>query len=164
MVSDESPPGESKIPEPQNGKSRLYDSASAGLKSIHKDYLYWTGKLTDSSFQLSLALIAGNWAAFGSLQKILNNSWAKSSLALVIVTLALSLLGANLMGRLHHRQVNLASKNPTQWEKEYESAFGHDAPWPSTKTIDVVGLVMREIKTWLPIASGLCFLVALFTA
>jgi len=48
-------------------QARLYASASDGLKQVRDDFLYWTGRLTDSSFQLSFALIAGNWAAFGSL-------------------------------------------------------------------------------------------------
>jgi len=93
----------------------------------------------------------------------MNNCWAKSSLALVIVTLALSLLGAHLMGQLHRCQIDFAGKNPAKWEEYYENSFGSDDPWPYTKGIEVLGRGMQEVKTWLPLASGVCFLIALFT-
>ena len=155
---------------PEQGKScdnlpivsRLYDSAGAGLKHVRDDFLYWTGKLTDSSFQLSLALIAGNWAVFGSVQKIASSSWAKASLALVIVTLGLSLVGCNWMGYLHKRQIDYAAKDPAQWEKDFVASYGQAGPWPYTKGIEWLGSGLRKVKTWLPLLSGVCFLVALF--
>jgi len=36
----------------------LYQSANEALKAVQDDYLYWTEKLTDTSLQLSYAVIA----------------------------------------------------------------------------------------------------------
>ena len=55
----------------------LYATPGDGLKAVRDDYLYWTGRLTDSSPQLSFAVIAANWAVFGSVQALLNSPWAK---------------------------------------------------------------------------------------
>lgn len=142
--------------------SALYSSSTDGLKAVREDFLYWTGKLTESSFELSLALIAANWAVFGSVQRILNSVWAKSSLFLVILSLALNLVGARWMSELHGSRIEYAAENPTRWEKECAAAFGKVAPWPFTKTIERVGFVMRATKTWLPLIAGSLFLVALF--
>jgi hypothetical protein len=81
------PHGANEPAELEARRAALYTSSADGLKAIREDYLYWTGKLTDSSFQLSLGIVAANWAAFGSVQKILSNIWAKTSLGIVIVTL-----------------------------------------------------------------------------
>jgi hypothetical protein len=67
----------------------LYSTPEAALSSIRDDYLYWTGKLTESSFALSLAVIGANWAVFGSVDKVLNNIWAELSIAAVILSLLL---------------------------------------------------------------------------
>src|SRR5947209_1299855 len=51
----------------------LYQSPGEALKAVREDYLYWTEKLTDTSLQLSYAVIAANWAVFGSVDKLLSN-------------------------------------------------------------------------------------------
>jgi hypothetical protein len=158
------PPGTEQAAESEGRKAALYASSSDGLKAVKEDFLYWTGKLTDSSFELSLGLIAANWAAFGSVQKILSNIWAKSSLAIVIATLVLGLVGAKIMSELHRRRINYAGQDRSRWEKECAAALGRIDPWPFTKGIDVLGRCLREIKTWLPLLAGAFFLVALFTA
>src|SRR5687768_2629279 len=79
----------------------LYASHSDALRAVRDDYLYWTGKLTDTSLQLSFAVIAANWATFGNIDQILGSWWAKFSLALVISSLGISVVGAKWMGELH---------------------------------------------------------------
>lgn len=155
-------PALQQSPKTRNGA--LYADASDGLKAVREDYLYWTGKLTDSSFELSVGLIAANWAVFGSVQKIVANVWAKSSIALVILILGISLVGAKAMGDLHRRRINYAGENVDRWEKECAAALGHLGPWPFTNRIERLGRCLRETKTWLPLIAGGCFLVALFTA
>lgn len=148
----------------QTRRSALYTSSTDALKAVRDDFLYWTGKLTDSSFELCMALIAGNWAAFGSVQKILSSFWAKSSLGLVIATLAISLLGSKVMGELHRRRIDYAGADLQRWEAECAAALGRISPWPFTKQIERVGRCLREIRTWVPLIAGVCFFVALFTA
>jgi hypothetical protein len=150
------------MPEPR--RAALYASSAEGLGAVRDDFLYWTGKLTDSSFEFSLALIGANWAAFGSVQKLLTNGWARASLALVIASLALSLVGARLMGELHRHRVAYAGADPDRWERECAAALGRTDPWPFTKGIERLGQCLREVKTWLPLVAGALFLLGLFTA
>jgi hypothetical protein len=140
----------------------LYASSDEALKAVKDDFLYWTGTLTDSSFELSLALIAANWAVFGSVQRILSNPRAKTSLGLIIATLAISLAGAKYVGELHDRRVKYAAQDVDRWEKECAAAYGTTSPWPFTIKIERLGRCLREVKTWLPLLAGILFLVALF--
>jgi hypothetical protein len=57
----------------------LYETPAAGARALVDAYQYWTGKLTDTSLQMSYAVIAANWAAFGSIDLILKNWWSKAS-------------------------------------------------------------------------------------
>jgi hypothetical protein len=134
------------------------------VKAVREDFLYWTGRLTDSSFQLSLAIIGANWAVFGSVEKILSNVYAKRSLGVVIASLALNLIGAKWMGDMHRRRIDYASKDRDRWERECSAALGRVDPWPFTKGIDRLGRFLRWTKTWLPLLAGALFLVALATA
>lgn len=139
----------------------LYSSSSDGLRAVREDYLYWTGRLTETSFQLSLALIAANWAVFGSVQQILGSFWAKLSLLLVVVSLGLSVVGAKWMSELHRERVDYAAENLERWEKECSAALGRRDPWPFTSKIEQVGRWMRELRLWLTVLAGVAFLVAL---
>lgn len=140
----------------------LYATSGEALKAVKDDYHYWTEKLTESSFQLSLAVIAANWAVFSKVEKILSNVWAKSSLLLVLLCLAVNLLGAKRMGELHRKRVEYAESDSGRWGKEFSDTADKRDPWPFTNEIENLGRWMRELKAWLPIAAGLAFLIALF--
>lgn len=157
MTTD--PPAESA--EPARRAATLYRDAGDGLKAVRADYLYWTERLTETSFHLSLGVIAANWAAFGSVEELFGNRWARASVALVIVSLGLSLLGAKRMGELHHKRIDYAAENVDRWEKDCFASLGKRDPWPFTKGIERLGRLMREAKTWLPVGAGAAFLVAL---
>ena len=154
--------GTDKVAESQRQTVALYANPGEAQRAVKEGFEYWTGKLTDGSFQLSLALIGANWAAFGSVQKILSNLWAKSSLGFVILSLAISLAGAKLMGELHRRRIKYAAQDPDRWVRECAAAFGQDSPWPFTRGIEMLARWLRELKTWLPLLAGALFLKGLF--
>lgn len=157
-----SSPNSQSAPRPSAAAgSALYESPNEALKAVSDDYLYWTGKLTDTSLQLSYAVIAANWAVFGTVDKLLGNFWARLSVGLVISSLLLSLFGAKWMGELHKKQVDHAESDLARWEKEFNTNKGKRVAWPFTRTIEILGRVMREIKVWLPVLAGLAFLIAL---
>jgi hypothetical protein len=141
----------------------LYDSAQAAVNSIRDDYFYWTGKLTESSFVLSLAVIGANWAVFGSVDKVLNNICAEISIALVILNLVISLIGNGLLGRWLLQRIDYAEKDPTRWQKEFNENAGRSKHWPSTQMIDDWAGYFRIAKIFLPVIGGAFFLIALFT-
>lgn len=155
-------PPNPNIPPPETPRgSGLYDTSGGALKAVKEEYHYWTGKLTESSFQLSLGVIAANWAVFSSVEGVLGNLWAKISLFLVLLCLAINLLTAKYMGELHRKRVEHAESDLSNWEKEFSETKGKRDPWPFTKEIENVGRWTRGLKAWLPIAAGLAFVVAL---
>jgi hypothetical protein len=139
----------------------LHEDPAAAARAVLDAYQYWTGKLTDTSLQLSFALIAANWAAFGSVDGILKNFWSVVSLSLVLFSLGISVAGAKRMGELHCRQAKYSEADPTRWSEEFKKTRGRTDPWPFTKEIERLGRGMREAKTWLPIAAGIAFILAL---
>lgn len=157
-------PPNPNIPPPDTPQdSGLYANPREALKAVKDDYHYWTGKLTESSFQLSLGVIAANWAVFSSVKGVLGNFWAKISLSLVLLCLAINLLTAKYMGELHRKRVEYAESSLDRWRKEFsETLGGQGVPWPFTEKIENLGWLTRELKAWLPILAGLFFLIALF--
>jgi len=147
-------------PQPSTG---LYDSARDALKSIRDDYSYWTSKLTESSFALSLAVIGANWAVFGSFDKVRNNIWAELSIAAVILTLVISLIGHWYLGGLLRKRIAYAEQDAARWQKEFNENAGKSTPWPSTPAIDNWANAFRFAKMSLPVLGGAFFVIAFFT-
>ena len=141
----------------------LYANPRDALKAVRDDYLYWTAKLTDSSFSLSAAVIGANWAIFGAVDRILKNSWSKWSVIVVIVGLVISLLAAKEMGELHRKRIEYAEEDPDRWKKEFQATLGRKDPWPFSDWIEKLGRLLRVCRTWIPILGGILFLIALFT-
>jgi hypothetical protein len=142
----------------------VYKDSASGLEKIQTEYEYWTGALTKGSFELSVALIAANWAVFGSVERILKNFWSKGSILLVVVNLALSLRGARLMSEWLYRRWKEAQTDPEKWLNEWQEAARTDKPWPFTQDLESLGKMLRFFKTWLPLLSGLFFLFGLLSS
>lgn len=139
----------------------LFENPGAALKAVRDSYDYWTGELTGMSLQLSYAIIAANWAVFGSVDKLLGNSWSKLSVGLVIVQLGLTAVGTKFMGELLCERIEYAEKNVQLWQSEFDANAKKSSPWPYTKKIESLAKIMREFKTWLPVIAGGSFIVAL---
>ncbi|MBP6876226.1 MAG: hypothetical protein KBD56_09160 [Candidatus Eisenbacteria bacterium] len=147
---------------PSRPATSLYAQPADGLRAVRDDYHYWTGKLTETSWQFCFALIGANWAVFGSVRGILDNFFSKSSLFLVVLSLLVGLLGAKVMSECHRTRADYAAADPKRWQEECNASFGRKSdPWPFTKAIENIGRIMREAKTWLPIAGGVLFLLGL---
>ena len=144
--------------------SLLYKDDADGLQKVHERYYYWTEKLTSSSFDLSLAVIAANWAVFGSVDKILTNVWSKISIFTVLLSLGITLIGTKFMSEWLRKRIEFAEANRQKWMDEYKRSIGCDDPWPFTTEIDSLGLWLRRCRTWLPIMGGICFLIGLTTS
>ncbi|SPE27193.1 membrane hypothetical protein [Acidobacteriia bacterium SbA2] len=139
-----------------------YESPAEGYKKVQTEYEYWTGKLTDTSMQLSYALIAANWAVFGSANSVLHNRYSKWSIALVLFALGVNLFGSWLLGELHRARAVGAETRSSEWNLEWERYKGQTNPrWPFTRSIIAVGRTMRYIKVWFPLIGGGLFLIAL---
>jgi hypothetical protein len=138
-----------------------YSTPAVALEAVREDFLHWSEKLTDTSFQLSVALIAANWSVFGSLARVLENSWAKASLSLVVLGLGISLGGAKWMSEMLRHRYEYAEGDPVRWKREHAASAGRRVSWPFTDDIEFLGRFLRESKTWLPIGGGVLFLIGL---
>ena len=139
-----------------------YESSADGYKKVRDEYEYWTGKLTDTSMQLSYAVIAANWAVFGTANQVLHNRYSKWSIALVLFSLVVNLFGSWLLGELHRSRAVGAETRSVEWKLEWKRYKEHTNPlWPFTRSIIAVATVMRQIKVWFPLAGGGLFLIAL---
>lgn len=141
----------------------LYANPQEALKAVRDDFHYWSAKLTDSSFTLSAAVIGANWAVFNSVDKILGNPWAKWSVAVVIFSLGINLLGVKVMSERLRAQMEHAEEDPKRWSDEFFETLGKNDPWPYTVDVIQLSRVLRECRTWFPVLGGLLFLTALIT-
>jgi hypothetical protein len=136
----------------------LYEDPAAAARAVQADYLYWSGRLTDTSFQLSIALIGANWAVFSTTRDVLANPWARASIAAVVLSLGISLFGAKVMSELHRERLLYAENDPLRWRGEFDESHGRAVPWPFTSDIESLGYLLRWCKTWLPLGGGILFL------
>lgn len=139
----------------------LYESSSAALEAVNESYLYWTGNLTDTSFQLSIALLAANWAIFGSVNGMFGNQWSVVSVALVILGLALGVIGAKIIGEAARERIEYAESNAQRWNAEFNENLSSKGPWPFTTKIEISARALREVKLWFPLAAGISLLIGL---
>jgi hypothetical protein len=140
----------------------LYKDPNTAATAVKESYDYWTGKLTESSFALSLAVIGANWAVFGSVDRVLNNIWSELSIATVVVSLAIGLVGAWKLGGMLRQRAIYAEADRQRWNREFEENSGKETPWPFTSTIDKLAVFLRWTRTFLPVLGGMFFLLALF--
>ena len=144
------------------GENPLYSDSRSAVQTVRDDYLYWTQRLTDGHIQLSVGLIGANWAVFNSINGILNNNWSAASVAVVIVSLVVNLLGIRRMAELHRARIAYAESDPSQWQREFEESLQQKATaWPFTPQIEHLARILRECRTWLPVVSGMLFLAGL---
>lgn len=139
----------------------LYESAIKASQAVKERYEYWTGQLTGTSFQLSVALIAANWAVFGSSDKILRNWWAAASLLIVLAGLGISLWLTRSIGEALRDRVRYAESDPTRWETEFHETRGKAEPWPYDARIDALARCLRWLKLWAPVAAGALLAIAI---
>lgn len=133
----------------------LFNTSFDGMSALKEDYHYWTGRVTESSFQLSIGVIAANWAVFPSVSSALNSRWALISIGFAVGGLFANLIGAAWLGELHRRRIDYAENKRVEWGKEFQNSKGDSKkPWPYTVLIQRVARVFRHLKWMFPVAAG----------
>lgn len=141
-----------------------YKSANEGLTEVRQEYLYWTGKLTEQSWQLSIALIGANWVVLGSSQRVFDSCWSQLSIFCAVLNLGIGLVVAWHMGDLHRVRFEYGEKNAVEWERLFREYTVEPSSWPFTEKINSWGKWSRGTRTWLPIAGGVLLVIAVATA
>jgi hypothetical protein len=136
----------------------LYGDPADALKAVITDFHYWTGRLTETSAQMSYAVIAANWIVFGSINVILSNICAKLSLLCVLLSLATSVIGTWILCEGHKSQANYGDCDPVRWESEFQKLANTKSEWPFTGLIVCTASWTRHLKALFALAGGV-FLV-----
>ena len=144
-----------------------YRDAAEALSTLGADYTYWSQRLTDSSWQMCLAVIAGNWAYYGSIEAIMNSWWALASLAVIFLSLSIALLFSFIMSEVHRSAFYQAEADWGAWQQRFgnycNSKHSRD-PFPATRVIDRIGFFTRIAKTFLPLIAGFKLIVGAFSS
>jgi len=127
-----------------------WGTAADGFKALRTDYHYWTERLTSVSFQIWLALVAANWAVFGSVDHIINNVSSKFSIFVVTTGVAADVVCAWRMGELHRREIDKANADLSTWERRWKDGWNNPKErWPFTRNIERTGAGFRVAKVFL---------------
>lgn len=141
---------------------QCYESPAAGLKDLASAYDYWTGKITDSSLQLCLAIVAGNWAVHQNRAALLQNKFALVSLSLVLTALMVNLVGAFVMARLNRKHFYTSQANRRDWIEQWRAAERTPMEWPFTHQIGFWGYAFTIAKVAIVLIAGLCLVIGAF--
>ena len=139
-----------------------YSDATNALATLGRDFNYWSQKLTDSSWQMCLAVIAGNWAYYGSIDAIMKSRWALISLALIFASLAAALLFSFVMSEAHRNAYYAAEDDWGAWQgrfERYQKGIEKRDPFPANRLIDRLGVFTRALKTTLPLIAGTILII-----
>jgi hypothetical protein len=163
MSTKNQPPHEHPTHLTTHPRAGLYASPEDALKKVDSEFEYWTGRLTDTSLQMCYALIGANWVIFGSVDGILKNNWAKTSLVLVLLALASSVIGSWVLSESLCKRIAYAESNVERWRNEFENSIEQDNAWPFTDSMQNMGFYMRWVKAGFTLASGFCLIVGALT-
>ena len=126
---------------------------SENLEPVHRSFRYWSDRLQNAGLQLNAAIIAANWALWGSLNALAENFWALVSLGTVGLGLFLDLVGSMWLSSLNFHRICTAEKNKIKWQNDAKAAWDNDNryhPFPFTRTNQILGFVLRGLKVLLP--------------
>jgi hypothetical protein len=131
-----------------------YVSAFKALESLEGGYAYWSSKITETSVQLSFALIAANWAVHGS-DALKTELLPRISVACAFLGLMTTLITANCLTKLIDKRQDYAEEDPSRWEAEWQNSQTQKDPWPYTRAIERVGEISRCLRFWFPILGAI---------
>lgn len=137
----------------------VYDSAEDALKELAEAFNYWSSQVTTTSVQMCYAVIGANWVVFTSVGKILSNSWARASLATVLLALAVNLVSSLGLAEWMRRRFEKADKDRPGWDTEFKREKDKHGVWPYTVGVERMGIALRYVKVLLPLSSGLMLVI-----
>jgi len=141
----------------------LYKDAGEATIALRDSYRTWTRNLTEWSIQLSYALLAANWAVFGTAKAILDSFCSTLSVVLVVLALTVNLIWAKSLSARVKARIEYAEQDHERWSNEFET-YKTDKDWPFTESINSSSDDMRSLRFLLPIAAGAAFIAAVVVA
>jgi hypothetical protein len=147
-----------------NLNPRRFNNPGEAVKELQEGFNDWSAILTKHSIETALAVIAANWAVYGDVKAILDNSWSKWSLAVAVGFLGINLVLTGSITFLYNRQRRHADTDKEKWKDEYEKAGEElkSVPWPYTDKIQCMGSILRFLKVVIPMIAATLFIVSIF--
>lgn len=139
-----------------------FENSGKAIVEVQEAFNDWSNILRKHSTEAMYAVIAANWATYGSAKAILATDLAKLSMAAAISFLGLQIIGSWFMVRLHHTRLHFAEANHSLWEEEFHKTKDTNDPWPYTFRIEHLGVAMRWTRLILPITAASLFVLSLF--
>jgi hypothetical protein len=157
VEDDEVVPQESAVQTPIAG---TYSSSQGALEELEEAFNYWSGQVSATSLQLCYALIAAIWLIFGSVKGILGSSCATLALFAVLLALATNLISSYAFAEFSRCRFGYAEKDRRRWETEFQAERNKASKWPYTPASERASIILRGVKTFLPLFGGVLLIVA----
>lgn len=138
--------------------TRRFDTAGDASRELFESFNKWSGAVGSYGVQTAYAVIAANWAVFGTTKVIVDNCWAKYSLGVAVGFLAIHLICTDWISRLCDQRIKYANRDQKRWQKEFEDKNTPASSWPYTKKIERIRNFLRFLKVWVPVVSGGLFI------
>lgn len=142
--------------------SRRFETAGKAADELYGGFNDWSSSIAAHGMQAAYSIIAANWAVHGDANGILSNSYAKTSMTIIVSFIGLNLLLTGWMTILYKRRINYANDDKGRWNIEFEKENDRSSSWPYTTFIEQLGSVMRFLKVSFPILAGVIFVLSLF--
>lgn len=136
----------------------VYATPADGMRKLADCYDYWTEKVGNLSFQISIALIGANWAVFSN--NVSDNILSIISIFLALGVLVASMVYAGKLANLHHQAFYSAQRDRRKWKDAWERSESFDSQWPFNETIVQAGRTFQNLRIWLSISSGISLVAA----
>ena len=146
---------------PASTLTRRFDNAGDASEELFVGFNDWSASISNYGMQAAYSVIAANWAVFGSSNAILTNSWSKTSMTIVVTFIGVNLFLTLWMTRLYRQRVEYADEDKGRWKSEFGDGENMPSAWPYTSAIELLGTVIRLLKTWAPIIAGIAFVLGL---
>ena len=142
-------------------KATRFKSAGEADEELFVGFNAWSAGVSTYGVQTSYAIIAANWAVYGSADKILSNKLAVLSMIIIILFLGINLLCIGWVTKLYEDRCYYANDNKDRWKEEYDNRENLPA-WPYTIFMERLGDFKHLLNIFAPVVAGVIFIVSLF--
>lgn len=159
--------GEQSPPSQEPGEeepARRFKSAAEATSELHDHFGSWTAGLGKYGLQVTFAVMAANWALYGSNAALLQNPWAKWSMVTAVAYLTLLLLSMGYMVWQSWARRQYADTDKARWAREFKATADRPSAWPYSASMEHLGNVMAALHVLGPLLSGTLLLISIFVA
>ncbi len=138
-------------------QTRRYKNAGEASEEVYESYNEVTGLFGKYAVEICYALIGANWAVHGTSHGILDNEYAKWSVAAALIFLGMNLILAGAHAFCLGTIVD-DSTDEESWKEAFQAA---EKEWPYTKNIEDIGLARTILRFVCPLIGTILFIASI---